>query len=76
MKQNVIITLDRFGRVVAISAATAGTALAQTSAQPDTSAAIAYIGAGVATVLGVFGAKYLVRGAILLGRWVQGVIGR
>lgn len=45
-------------------------------AQPDTSAAITYIGAGVATILAIFVAKYGVKAAILIGKWAQGVIGR
>lgn len=64
------------GVLVAGTVAAPMAAHAQASAQPDASDATTYIAAGVATVLGVFGAKYGVKAAILIARWVQGVIGR
>lgn len=57
-------------------AVAASPAIAFAADQPDVEEATTYIAAGVVTILAVFGAKYVVKGAILLGRWVQGVIGR
>lgn len=58
-----------------LAASTPVMAFAQT-AQPDTSDAITYIGAGVATVLAVWGGKYLINGAMFVARKVGVAIGR
>jgi hypothetical protein len=56
--------------------AIAGPALATAPAQPDTADAIAYIAAGIVTVLAVFTGKYTVMGVMWLARRVGSAVGR
>lgn len=81
MKKHLVAQLQSMKKGAAKAAVVAGAALpvlahADGAAQPDTSTVITYIAGGVATVLAVFVAKYGVKGAILIARWVQGVIAR
>lgn len=73
--------MNKLDKVVAVVGTVGASALLPMSAfaqvaQPDTTDATAYIAAGAATIGLVFVAKYGVKAAILIARWVQGVIGR
>ena len=69
-------TVKRNGAYVATGLAASPLVAVAQESQPDTSAGIAYIAAGVATVLAIFVPKYGVKAAMLIGRWAGSVIGR
>jgi hypothetical protein len=66
-----------------VRVAVAGSALAlpvlsfaqTTPAQPDTTDAVAYLAAAVATILAAFGGKYIISAVMFVARKVQSAVG-
>ena len=74
--ENLKAATSALGAKVAVVAVAAMPVMAFAADQPDVTEATTYIGAGVTTILAVFTSKYIVKGVILVGRWVGSVIGR